>query len=446
MSPILPEHWARFQFYASRIQFLEYGTSSDRDNAFPHVFESLAKVKGDGPLLPNLQRIVWKPYRTIGPELMVLMTPTLKDANICPFRYIGSIDCPDGKQVEGVGTLELASILDSLSSSALALEHLTIEGSLTSSSTSSITRFRHLRTLDLGSCGAWSSSDTFHGLASLERLAELKINTDKLNVNSTGSTSSFRSLQSLHISGTPPSIRSVFCIISSTQLRSIVIGGNYSYYPDEWRPCFHTLQSRYHNSLTHFRMNLVLGCLSMTRESENIMEIIRPLLDVSILQVVVLNLEGHLRVDDADIASMAHAWQNLRHLHLWCHKSGNGPSLESLTSCAAMCPHLHQLELPIDASKPSSTSDDRMKRDMTQDPSEPSPGVVSNAMRSIEFLGNVGITDPDWVASRIRSLFPQLRYFEAHSWDPSMAKMWDQVRRLIPARRKVRQRQRQRIY
>lgn len=372
----------------------------------------------------------------MGPELIILTTPTLKVANICPYRYVGSIDCHEGMQIGGVENLELGTILNSLSSSALTLEYLGIEGPLTSSATSGISRFRHLRTLNIGSCGAWASPEAFDKIALLEHLTDLRISTENLRVNRGEPGHSFRSLRTLHISGTPSSLQSVFCAISSNELHTIVIDGSYSYSPPEWQPCFHTLKTRFCNRLTHFRMNLTLGSLSMTRESENIMEIIRPLLDIPILQVVMLDLEGHLRVDDGDITSMASAWPDLRQFHLWCHKSGKGPTLESLAACAAKCRHLHQLALPADAfGRPSSTA-------TTDSSDHPSIDVVaSTTMRSIELLGNVGIADPEWVASRIRTMFPQLRYLEAHSWDPSMAKMWDHVRRSIPhLRRKTRTR------
>lgn len=354
------------------------------------------------------------------------------------------IDSSEGAEDDqGVKNLELGAILESLSSTALTLEHLEIEGSLTSSSTSSIARSQQLRTLDISSCGSWSDPETFYGLASLKHLAELKINvSETLILHRVYPEPSFHSLQNLAISGTPFSLRSVFHSISSKQLHAIRVGGDYSYTPVEWQPCFDVLRSQFCNTLTSFQMNLVLGCLSMTRESEDIMDIVRPLLHIPILQMVSLDLEGHLRINDADVTAMAEAWGELRYLRVWCHKSGKGPSLDSLAVCAAKCPHLQQLALPVDASRPSAPNKHHSSQPSTSlDTLDPPPDVVSDAMRSLALLGNVGITDSEWVSSRIRSLFPHLRYFEAHAWDPSMAKMWDQVRRSIPhlrRRRRVR--------
>ncbi|CAL1695410.1 unnamed protein product [Somion occarium] len=439
VSPISPEDWERFQSYARRIHIFIYSSSKSIHSS---VFACLAQARGDAPLLPSLRHIVWTRSSTFGDEMVLFVAPSLKIADIGPFGYVSCMD--EVETFDGNHGLEV--LLDSLVKVASNLEQLKVEGSLTSACTSSISRLRNLRVLDLSACGSWSSIQTFQTLATMEHLTQLQINTLSLGMDGGQTEVPFSSLQILEISGSPSSINSVVRSISSTHLRAITIKGTYSYPPEEWQPCCSTLNSRFSNSLREFRMNLLLGCLSMTKESEDVMQLIRPLVDISMLRVVALDLEGHLRVDDADITSMASAWRELREFRLWCHKSGNGPSLQSLAACAAFCPQLAQLELPIDARRLRATNhghDGDKTGPQAGSPDSPCPSadVASFGLRRLTLLGNVGIDDPERVGSRIRGLFPMLRHFEAYAWDPSMNTMWTQVKRSLPSLRRTKPRE-----
>lgn len=320
-------------------------------------------------------------------------------------------------------TRGLDILLDSLSLQAHLLESLTVEGFTSAKCASHIVRLKRLRRLDLATAGPWIGSPTFLELATLPTLSELHVNSSGLDLSGDFPPNAFQALQVLEISGTPTSIKFVFSVISSQALRMLIINSTYSFDPSCWSDCLEAIASRPHSALQEFHFKLLMGSLSLTQHSEDMMEVIRPLLKIPHLQVVAFDLEGPLRLSDPDLHLIASNWKDLRVLHLWCHRSGDAPTLQSVAFCTGYCPRLRHLELPGDARNPPLLT--------SYEPDKP-----SDALEVITLLGNVGVGDRESVAERIRTLCPRLLDFEAYSWDPQVNSSLAWVRSSLPSLRK----------
>ncbi|KAI0080120.1 hypothetical protein K474DRAFT_1658389 [Panus rudis PR-1116 ss-1] len=434
-APVHPKHWARFQSYARRIRTFVYTPNGCIHSS---VFPGLAAMLDGQPLMPSLRRMLWVKAFSLGDDMKLFISPSLREVEV---SLIGR------PSLVATDSHDLEALLHSLVHIAVDLEHLTVEGSVTTKSTSYIAGFKRLRSLNLNGAGSWVDLEAFYALAALPFLETLRINTAQLALEDGHHPSAFRSLRTLQISGTPSAIDSVLRIVSSERVRSISIRTSYSYKPNEWRTCFDTILTRFANKLTEFHIKLIMGSLSMSADSDDFLFVVEPLLGISSLHVVDIHLEGHLRVSDADIHTMASSWRELRELRIWCHKSGDGPSLQSLASCASLCPRLHQLELPIDARNRANQSHLHPHRFTSSRAIADKP---SQTLRYLVLSGNVGIEEPAMVSRRIRTLFPALQRFEAYSWDPAMNAMWQEVKDSIrtlhspnkaglpaPSRRKV---------
>ena len=412
VSTISAEDLSRFKTYARRVFYMVYSADI---LIHPSVYDCVLQLSGDQPLLPSLRRIDWIKFPQFEPHMLAFICPSLRSATIgmTIFPVPPLYDPHNGDYARGINAL-----LDALSSRAPLLELLAFEGTLSVKATTSIVLLKHLRFLDLTMAGSWDNEGTFVQLGTLPVLLELRVNIAGLEVKGPTPLGLFRALQVLEVTGNPTSISSVISCIYSEVLRDVFINSTYSYPPAAWRNCVKRVATKFF-SLREFRLKLLRGDLSLSRTSDDAMRLIEPLLKASQLQVIVVDLEGPLRLSDADIHTMATHWKALRAFHFWCHRSGDGPTLQSVASCTTHCSQLRLLELPADAIHSDTPPTDAVD-------------LPSLSLEEITLLGNIKIEDKKTVAARLKKLCPRLVHFEAYSWDPQVNAALADMKCLIP--------------
>ncbi|TCD61748.1 hypothetical protein EIP91_007974 [Steccherinum ochraceum] len=413
VAPIEPEHWQRFLSYSRRIQTFSFSADG---RLLPAVYERVFRASDHPILFPALQRMIWSRNCPIDEgALLAFVSPSLRIADIQSFgvRKFISQD-PTNSEDRNV----LDALLHSLSELSLQLEDLKIGVQLTPTAERIIPTLHSIQALDLSMAGSWRYVDSFYALGRMQNLTELHISMLTLHMEDDVPPGLFKSLRTLYVWGAPATVGSVLRVVASNQLRVLQVKAGYSYPLEEWRECLASLPPRLADSLIEFRLECMRGLHSLSDTAGHIMCVAAPMMSCPNLEKVAFDLEGPLHASDADVRQMVAAWEKLREFRLWFHKSGEGPTLQSLVSCADLCSDLCELELSVDA------------RTALQSP----PAQIRPSLTRLAFLGNAKITvgQGETVGKYIHHLFPNLRDFDVYAWAAEENETWVTAKKNIP--------------
>ncbi|KAH8102468.1 hypothetical protein BXZ70DRAFT_1006388 [Cristinia sonorae] len=423
VSPIEPEQWDRFMSYAARIRIFTF-TADGR--LLPSVYERVFRKVTRPHVFPSLQRMIWSRDCPLNEDaLLGFVSPSLRIADIQASAFPRTDNHIKWTTGEDSEKRVLDLLFNSLLTVSMQLQCLKVGVTLTPNIESSIAQFTSIETLDLSTAGSWRNVDTFYALGRMPNLIELRINTTNIPFDdSTPPSLLFNFLKSLSLTGSPATIEATLAVVSSTTLGVLQLATVHTFCVGEWKTCLSMLPRHIVKSLTEFRLECVRGLTNLSDIPTPAIDIVSPMMAATDLRKVSFELEGPLRASDADITQMISAWPHLREFHLWFHRSGDGPTLQSLTSCAAIGQGLEVLKYPMNARNGLAASA----------PEKPCP-----SLKWLEFMGNTPTVQEEQyneeVGKLVHRIFPNLQQLDVYSRHYEEDSMWAIVKRNIPSLR-----------
>ncbi|KAI0793425.1 hypothetical protein C8Q75DRAFT_804240 [Abortiporus biennis] len=386
---IYTEEWTRLQSYARRVRRVQCNQVDSKLD--PSVFPRLVELCRGKPLFPHLETVVWAYELYIQSELLLFITPTL--------RQFALVQCPSAaaaaeprkrwltlatdrrrrnKDIETTMMRKLAHV-------AVDLEALSFgEAVIVNSVLDLVSAFKHLRILhavlrrDYFETGPSLLPSTLLSISYLDKLTELRMDVDSIETQDLIflRDKPFQRLESLIIEGRASSIKHALLYLTTPRVRSIIItsrkdgGSIWSTVSDTWTE-FESL-----TNLILLRFSLRLRILRITRDlttgphrTDNpfsFSRVLAPVLRIAQLQEfsVTLHQKNTVSLSDEDIQDMAASWPQLRILQLAGFGEGGKteewaglhnpdvslparPSMLALRHLATHCANLHAVRLPI---------------------------------------------------------------------------------------------------
>ncbi|KAJ7657238.1 hypothetical protein DFH06DRAFT_1045211 [Mycena polygramma] len=147
------------------------------------------------------------------------------------------------------------------------------------------------------------------------------------------------------------------------------------------------------------------------------------------LQVVHIRSPVGFDLDDAVLTEIARSWPFLKELHLDADRQHLPPrgTLLALQALAQHCPHLHSLNISLDATT------------VIQPVTAPGPRIIQPTLVSLNMCHNSLITTAFDVARLLSSIFPNLRDLRSYDHDFSEYRdRWLEVKRMLPGLAEIR--------
>ncbi|KAK7468374.1 hypothetical protein VKT23_002890 [Stygiomarasmius scandens] len=266
--------------------------------------------------------------------------------------------------------------------------------------------------------------------SSLRRL-DLGMNVDKFaQALGNPSAAAFLDLEDLElkVSDLGRAVFNLLRVIPSSPLRNLSLHYHSQMIPEERDVC------RFSQSLAISPWKHNLHTLSLqaptdwSLSSDSTASIIRPLLMLSNIEAIYLDMTMVAGLDNTLLDDIAHAWPRLSKLQF---RASRGPAghqwratLDGLVPIVQYCPHLEQLDLCLHAVTNSLFLSQRLEQRPVN--------------KSIEYLdwGHSTIKNPAEVASFLFDIFPNLISIIVWTDDRLVMARWDEVRRLIAKKRK----------
>lgn len=449
---ITPRDWSRFTPYAKRVRTWQQEDLSYIDET---VVDHIAFGRLPGYILPRLTHMEVSGTSVAGIHLQTLL--------ICPALeaiHISNVNpSPDltwairtffRTLADRVPSLTMLSVLWGGSTNTTANDPIRTGLSDVYNGITS------LQKLHLNSPGCLNTT-SFASIARLPSLSTLHLNLvgieniDDLCSQVPDPHTAFPSLQNVFLAGSIPAFRKTLELYGAQ--RMVSIGFSVREYPKAatLRVLFEAVALQFASSLRIIQFQVpkeeldsaVVNRLftSSPEQYQMNMNVLQPLLSLSDLVAVHLELGVPLQLNDGDLRTIGKAWPKIEILHLcsdpFCERTrGVRPvsSLHGLISTVEQCPRLQHLGLCLDYG--SFMDDELLLRNRT----------VSKSVYHLD-VGRSWLTEPPRVASLLSGVFPSLKVFmwsgmdDPESWSGLTAGHspgWKQVFDLLPVFRATR--------
>ncbi|KAL6297945.1 hypothetical protein BKA93DRAFT_813259 [Sparassis latifolia] len=340
--------WVRFLAYARRVHSLCLMDISMKIR--PMSFIMLARCAADQRIFPFLSELFISSITSAAPMLLFFAAGALRPSDGMIERTTATREWP--AIASPSATQLLTADVDPLAQQASPLRALTVAGPLHSPLLESIASFNRLEELCVESTHV-SPSD-LGVLAGMEVLKGLRITLRDAQGDVVPYT--FGALQYLDVGGHPSDLAWFFGALSAPRLHMVKVDvQGLAFASDVWLPCrafIEALSSQLRSSL---RVVNIKHYYILNKPRARVMDALLPLLQVSGLESLEMDVRLPLSLTGDDIQEMASAWTSLKSLTLTYRDEldMDAPSVFSLAAFAVHCPHLHTLAIPRVVAEPT---------------------------------------------------------------------------------------------
>jgi hypothetical protein len=420
--------WERFDTYANRV----YELTQLEDILNIQILRMLVEAKRakEHCIFPNLQTLsTLYIYPFIPPVLLKrLITPSLRSLGV---RSAGNPNLPlsdhEAATIGEILNILTPSIQDSGRTKERGLlQHFDLDTYIPSACLDRLISLRRLRVLHfLGfTLESVGGIDYLQGLSTLPYLDDLTLAVEEDQFFRPVPPDGFPSLRNLSLIGKSPNIKSVFYAIPSNRLTGVEItDGQHDWSTtapgaeevrarlEEWHSCFRAIVQQAKSLLT---LRVALGSdtanpgdIRACALSLPMMSIIKPFLELRVLNTV--KLEGFIKLpcSDADIRDLAVAWPKIKCMGLPSPLSDvMQPSLMSLRILSRFCPYLQTLRMGLDV---NGGTDIEPNSELLQQLNA-LPVVTTNALTKLDvYESDLRKEDVTRLAGQLRDWFPLLK-------------------------------------
>ncbi|KAH9837281.1 uncharacterized protein C8Q71DRAFT_594369 [Rhodofomes roseus] len=341
--PITSLDWQRYQQYAQRVRVLSLAWTPGKVD--PAVFVEIARLSDGGPLFPGLIELDIQTYDHLEAIPSTLISPYLRKLHATDLGDV--LGDPSTKPAQA----PLAELVRAAFLNARLLEDVSLEGSNVGPMENLLpmtecTRLRRVSLVDVA-CDARLLS----GWSRINCLGDLA-----LEVNSNSSVGrehlEFAHLHCLTVRGDLKCLADLFAHISAPSLNYLRIQVQQppGHGREQVSECFAALSSSFGSTLRHF--HLASFCDGHDRgqrwPEQPLIDIIRPLLDMHMLQTVSITPPRwwSVTLSDEAVRDIATAWPHLVSLQIYLLNAHSTATWESLIELASVCSNLRTLVLP----------------------------------------------------------------------------------------------------
>lgn len=346
----VPENeWTRFDFYAQRVLRITPNNQNVAEITESSFFCNIAAIRPAVVSFPRLCELRL-PGRSITPIIVTsaLIPPSLRELAIGFSPHLFNVTENGFDHPAGV-------ILQDAPRFAPSIDTLAIQGSLPSACLIRVSQFPALRCLDLsGIAGVIDLVGTlsvygelFRALSSSIHLLDLRLPRPLQFNDIPRDCVGFSRLETLHTGNSPHTVANFISMVSSANLRKLVIARSYpeTQAPSRvWGLCLKIIRKRFGSSLRHLSLHI-----NALESNISLVEFLQPILELPEMDTVAFTLSLYATNDD--LRAMAEAWPKLTALEINPRANMDPGSSDCTISCleflTELCPGLVTLTIPI---------------------------------------------------------------------------------------------------